>query len=57
VTLELMQAHALKAALQQGRKLLAGKERAPASLRATHHAIQRELDAMINALKEEMQKE
>ncbi|WP_257455237.1 PAS domain-containing hybrid sensor histidine kinase/response regulator [Archangium lipolyticum] len=52
VTLELMQAHALKAALQQGKKLLAEKERAPDSIHATLHTIHGELDAMIRALEE-----
>ncbi|QRN94753.1 response regulator [Archangium violaceum] len=56
VTLELMQAHALKAALQQGKKLLAEKERAPDRIHAVLHTIQCELDAMIRAL-EEVRKE
>jgi PAS domain S-box-containing protein len=55
MTLELMQTHGLWAALHQGREFLATEEEQPAArLRAVTHAIHRELDALISALKDEV---
>lgn len=54
MTMELLQAGVLQSALQQGWTLLAEKERDPVRIRAVVHAIQRELDAIIQALYEEV---
>ncbi|QRK06429.1 response regulator [Archangium violaceum] len=55
MTLELLRAHALLAALSQGKALLAEKEGDPARLQSVGQAIQRELDAIIEVLKAELQ--
>ncbi|MDY7228777.1 PAS domain-containing hybrid sensor histidine kinase/response regulator [Hyalangium rubrum] len=56
MTLELLEAHALQSALQQGRRALAEKESDAGRIRAAIHAIQTELDAIIGALKEEVRR-
>ncbi|WNG47339.1 response regulator [Archangium minus] len=55
MTLELLQAHALLAALKQGKTLLAEKEGEPTRLQSIGQVIQRELDAIIEVLKAELQ--
>jgi PAS domain S-box-containing protein len=52
VTLELLRAHALRTALNQGQRLLEEQEPDPARIQSAWHAIQRALDAIIEALKE-----
>jgi PAS domain S-box-containing protein len=52
-TLDLLQANGLRAALEQGKTLLAKKQRAPERVTATIEAIQRELEALIRALSSE----
>jgi PAS domain S-box-containing protein len=54
MTLEMLQAEALREALRQGRKLLSDGVREPARLASAIQSIQSELDAIIQALKEEM---
>lgn len=51
-TLELLHAHALRAALEQGNTCLAETPGASAGAGAATHAIHRELDAIIAALEE-----
>jgi hypothetical protein len=55
-TLDLLQAHALRAALEQGKTLLARKERDPVQVTAAIQSIQRELEVLVEALKREIQK-
>jgi PAS domain S-box-containing protein len=55
-TLDLLRAHALRAALEQGKSLLASKERDPVQVTATVQAIQGELEALVSALKREVQR-
>jgi CheY-like chemotaxis protein len=54
MTLELMQTHALWAALQQGRALLVEDTWDEERIHAAVHAIHEELDALIAALREEV---
>jgi HPt (histidine-containing phosphotransfer) domain-containing protein len=54
MTLELMQAHDLEAALDQGRALLAEEGRDAARTGAVIHAIHQELDALAQALRDEL---
>ncbi|KFE64799.1 PAS domain-containing hybrid sensor histidine kinase/response regulator [Hyalangium minutum] len=54
MTLELLQTHALWAALQKGRSLLTNGTWTPDRSHAAVHAIHQELDALIAALKEEV---
>jgi len=56
MTLELLQADALREALQQGRRALAEKEVDTGRLRAAVQAIHAELDAIIEVLKEEVRR-
>ncbi|WP_224364583.1 PAS domain-containing hybrid sensor histidine kinase/response regulator [Hyalangium versicolor] len=50
MTVELLQAHVLRTALQQGKALLTGKESDPARIRSAVQAIHTELDSIIHAL-------
>jgi PAS domain S-box-containing protein len=56
MTLTLLGAHGLRAALQQGSGLLARRERDPARIQAAIHAIHWELDAIVGFLKTELRK-
>jgi PAS domain S-box-containing protein len=55
-TLDLLQANALRSALEEARRLLVRKERAPEKVTAAIQAIQGELEALIRALKGEVQR-
>jgi PAS domain S-box-containing protein len=54
MTVELMQATTLQAALRRGRELLLESQREPSQLQAAIQAIHAELDTIIEALKTEM---
>ncbi len=50
MTVDLLHAHVLRAALQHARELVEGREHDAARIQAAIHAIHRELDAIIAAL-------
>jgi PAS domain S-box-containing protein len=54
MTLDLLQAHALWAAIHQGRELLTAGGKDAARIRGAIHALQQELDAAIEALEAEV---
>ncbi|EPX59714.1 sensory box histidine kinase/response regulator [Cystobacter fuscus DSM 2262] len=56
MTLELLQAHALRAALKEGKALLSEQGDNPARIQSIGQVIQRELDAIIDGLKMELGK-
>jgi PAS domain S-box-containing protein len=56
-TVDLLQAHALRAALTDGRALLGAPARGAATVESVIQSIQRELDAIIEALKAEVREE
>ncbi|OJH35253.1 PAS domain-containing hybrid sensor histidine kinase/response regulator [Cystobacter ferrugineus] len=56
MTLELLQAHELRAALKEGKALLSEQEGDPARIQSVGQVIQRELDAIIDGLKMELRK-
>jgi PAS domain S-box-containing protein len=56
MTLELLQAHALRAALKEGKTLLSEQGGNPARIQSVGQVIQRELDAIIEGLKLELGK-
>jgi hypothetical protein len=54
MTLDLLQAHALWAAIHEGRELLTAGGKDAARIRVAIHALQQELDAAIEALEAEV---
>jgi PAS domain S-box-containing protein len=55
-TVELLDSHGLRTALQHGMKILSEERSDSARIHATIHTIHQELDAIIGALKEEVRK-